>query len=63
MPAQLHVSVTGSDGADGSEQQPFATINHAAQVAQPGDTVVVHEGVYREWVSPLITTCSPSAAV
>jgi hypothetical protein len=52
MPAELHVSVTGSDGADGSEQHPFASVNHAAQVAQPGDTVVVHEGVYREWVSP-----------
>ncbi|MGI3780447.1 MAG: right-handed parallel beta-helix repeat-containing protein, partial [Janthinobacterium lividum] len=52
MPAELHVSTQGSDSADGSAQQPFASINHAAQLAQPGDTVVVHDGVYREWVSP-----------
>jgi len=48
----LHVATTGSDQADGSESRPFRTINHAAQLAQPGDTVLVHEGEYREWVSP-----------
>jgi hypothetical protein len=48
----LHVATTGSDQADGSEASPFRTINHAAQLAQPGDTVIVHEGEYREWVAP-----------
>jgi hypothetical protein len=48
----LHVATTGSDQADGSESAPFRTINHAAQLAQPGDTVLVHEGEYREWVAP-----------
>ena len=48
----LHVAVTGSDRADGSAEAPFRTINRAARAALPGDTVTVHEGVYREWVNP-----------
>ncbi|MDM7856409.1 right-handed parallel beta-helix repeat-containing protein [Cellulomonas alba] len=48
----LHVTTTGSDRADGSADAPFRTINRAAQAALPGDTVAVHEGVYREWVNP-----------
>lgn len=28
------------------------SIGAAAALAQPGDTVIVHEGVYREWVNP-----------
>ena len=52
MPATLHVATTGSDHADGSEERPFRTINRAAALAQPGDTVVVHAGEYREWVQP-----------
>ncbi|MBO3084515.1 right-handed parallel beta-helix repeat-containing protein [Cellulomonas fengjieae] len=48
----LHVTTTGSDRADGSADAPFRTINRAAQAAMPGDTVAVHEGVYREWVNP-----------
>ena len=52
MPSRLHVATTGSDDADGSEDRPFRTINRAAAVARPGDTVVVHGGEYREWVQP-----------
>src|SRR4051812_37691849 len=48
----LHVATTGSDTACGSEDSPFRTINRAAAVARPGDTVVVHAGEYREWVKP-----------
>ena len=48
----LHVTTTGSDRGDGSAEAPFRTINRAAQAAMPGDTVAVHEGVYREWVNP-----------
>jgi len=47
-----HVAKTGSDRYNGSETAPFFTINHAAQIAMPGDVVIVHEGVYREWVKP-----------
>jgi len=48
----LHVAITGADTAAGTESAPFRTINHAAQVAVGGDTVLVHEGLYREWVKP-----------
>ena len=47
-----HVAKTGSDQNQGNEQAPFLTISRAASLAMPGDTVIVHEGVYREWVSP-----------
>jgi hypothetical protein len=52
MTSVLHVAKKGSDVADGSEASPLLTINRAAAVAQPGDTVVVHAGEYREWVQP-----------
>lgn len=48
----LHVAKNGNNHNDGSAQSPFLTINHAAQVACAGDTVVVHAGVYREAVRP-----------
>lgn len=47
-----HVSKRGNDRNSGTEAQPFLTISHAAKIAEEGDTVVVHEGVYREWVNP-----------
>ena len=52
MTSVLHVAPTGSDTARGEKDSPFRTINRAAAVAQPGDTVVVHGGEYREWVTP-----------
>ncbi len=48
----FHVATDGSDGADGTEGRPFLTIGRAAERAQPGDTVIVHAGEYREWVRP-----------
>lgn len=48
----IHVAKQGSDSDDGSPNNPVETINEAARRARPGDTVVVHEGIYREWVSP-----------
>jgi alpha-N-arabinofuranosidase len=49
---ELHVAVTGNDIAPGTAQQPLRTIQHAADLAQPGDTVTVHAGIYRERVDP-----------
>ena len=48
----IHVATTGSDSHAGTEIDPLRSIDAAAQRAQPGDTVIVHEGEYREWVSP-----------
>lgn len=47
----IHVSKTGNDENSGIQASPYLTINHAAQEAQPGDTVIVHAGVYREHVN------------
>lgn len=48
----IHVSKTGSDSGADPQAGPYLTINKAASVAQPGDTVIVHAGTYREWVKP-----------
>lgn len=47
-----HVAKTGSDLGNGTKEVPFLTINKAASIAVAGDTVIVHEGVYREWIKP-----------
>lgn len=52
MTTVLHVATSGSDNGDGSEDRPFRTVSRAADLAQAGDTVVVHAGEYREWVKP-----------
>ncbi len=52
MANTYHVAKTGSDRNPGSKERPFLTIGAAADVARAGDTVVVHEGEYREWVKP-----------
>ena len=41
-----------SDNAKGSAAHPLRTINAAAQLAEPGDTITVGTGIYHEWVSP-----------
>ena len=53
-----HVSKTGSIKGDGSKFSPFLRINQAAQVATAGDKIIVHEGVYRECVTPKNTGLS-----
>ena len=47
-----HVAKNGNDKNTGAADAPFLTISRAALVAEEGDTVRVHEGVYRETVSP-----------
>jgi alpha-N-arabinofuranosidase len=50
--ATYHVSTGGNDANPGTSAAPFRTIQHAADVAQPGDVVFVHSGIYRERVNP-----------
>jgi len=49
---EYHVSVNGRDHNNGSFVHPFQTISAAAKIALPGDTVTVHQGTYREMVTP-----------
>jgi len=50
---EYHVSIHGDDLLnDGSSSKPFRNINHAAQLAKAGDFVIVHEGIYREQITP-----------
>ncbi|MDR1426758.1 MAG: DUF1565 domain-containing protein, partial [Bifidobacteriaceae bacterium] len=48
----IHVAMTGSDTGTGTEAAPYRSVNKAAQVAEPGDTVAIHAGLYRELVEP-----------
>ncbi len=50
--AEWHVAVGGDDANPGTASAPLRTIQRAADLAQPGDTVTVHAGVYRERVNP-----------
>jgi len=50
---EYHVSVNGDDSNPGTKSKPFRTISAVAKVAQPGDVITVHEGVYRERINPL----------
>jgi alpha-L-arabinofuranosidase len=50
--AEFHVATHGSDTNPGTKEAPFRTIQRAAELAQPGDTITVHEGIYRERVNP-----------
>ena len=50
--AEIHVATSGKDADPGTKAAPLRTIQRAADRAQPGDTVTVHAGVYRERVNP-----------
>lgn len=45
-------SNNASDKNVGSEKEPFLTLEKAAEVAEGGDTVIVHTGKYRETLIP-----------
>jgi parallel beta-helix repeat protein len=42
----FYVSPTGSDLSTGSKQTPWATLQHAVDTIQPGDTILVESGTY-----------------
>ena len=49
---EYHVAKTGNDNNNGALNSPFLSIQKAADIAQPGDVITVHEGIYREGVNP-----------
>ncbi len=55
LAADLYVAAPASGGSDanpGTLAAPFATIQRAANVAVPGDTVFIRSGTYRETITP-----------
>lgn len=46
------VAPNGSDDNPGSLKRPFKTIQKCATVANPGETCLIREGIYRETVQP-----------
>ena len=46
------VATNGHDSNPGTFRRPFATIQQAANVAQPGDTVFIRKGVYPQATVP-----------
>lgn len=44
--ATYYVAPNGSDNYSGTQSQPFRTIQKAADVVNPGDTVIVEDGTY-----------------
>ena len=47
--ATYYVATNGNNAADGSIGTPWLTIGKAVSVAAAGDTVLIGQGVYREW--------------
>lgn len=49
-PPHYYVSNSGNDTNPGTRSQPFQSIQQAANIAQPGDTIFVRGGTYRETI-------------
>jgi len=60
--ADYYVAPNGSDGGDGSEGQPFATVQQAHDVAQPGDLIYLRGGTYQPADRTLFSTEGTAAA-
>ena len=52
-----------SDENPGTEDRPWKTIGRAAAWLEPGDRVIVKEGVYREWVQPALGGTGPQRMI
>ena len=62
--ATFHVAMSGDDGSgDGSESFPWRTVRHGAMMLQAGDTLLVHEGLYRELTVHFANTGMPGAPI
>lgn len=48
----IYVDANAGRGGNGSKEMPFRRISDAAEIALPGDEVLVMPGVYREYVDP-----------
>ncbi len=49
---KYYVSAAAKYMGDGTQENPFSTIQAAAQIARAGDEIIVAPGIYREAVNP-----------
>ena len=57
-----YVNARAPREGNGSKERPFRRISDAANIALPGDEVLVYPGVYREQVSPVTAAPKKSAS-
>jgi hypothetical protein len=57
-----HVDTTGNDANPGTAAQPFRTIQHAVDIVNPGDGVLVGNGVYTGGTNVVTISRSGTAA-
>lgn len=50
---KYHVNINATRSGQGTEEYPFKSIQEAANLAQPGDEILVYPGIYRENVNPV----------
>ena len=50
---KIYVDANATFDGNGTQERPFKLINEAAQLAEPGDEVLVFPGTYRENVNPI----------
>jgi parallel beta-helix repeat protein len=53
--ATYYVATNGSDSNPGTESYPWRTIQKAANMMLPGDTVLIRQGIYQEKVTPMVS--------
>jgi len=61
--AEFHVAINGNDANPGTKAAPLRSIQRAAELAQPGDAITVHRGVYRERINPPRGGISPTKRI
>jgi hypothetical protein len=49
---EYHVSKAGNDKNKGTSESPLLTIQAAADITLSGDVITIHNGVYRERITP-----------
>ena len=52
MATTYYVSPHGNDAWTGTQDRPFRSIQHAADLLQPGDTCLIRGGEYAETIRP-----------
>ena len=60
--ATHYVSPSGSDSNPGTEQEPWRTVEGSLAKLEPGDTLLLREGVYEEAIGPVSVPDGTEAA-